>query len=185
MLTYQTSQACFCEEETVGTADYSRYDELFLGKVLKIERIETTEIHEGITYNPVGIITTFEVIQKWKGDKNKIIKIYQSVNSCSMDYPISTSRWIVGAYKKHFIQDSFKEKYPDRHLQTDVCSINIEERDYKQFGKDINELNKKFPNSIELENPFVSWTWILSIALILMAVLVFVFRNSLFLKSSK
>ncbi len=99
--------ACFCDSDEIETANYSNYNEVFLGKVLNVERIEANQVYEGEDYTSVGSITTFEVIKKWKGGKSKFLKIYQQQTSCGIDFTISNSRWIISAYKKSFTTDFF------------------------------------------------------------------------------
>lgn len=160
LLICQKGKACFCISEDIETADYPSYEEIFLGKVLKIERIEVTEIYEKEEYELVGTITTFEVIKKWKGNERKIIKIYQQQSSCGIDFSITNSRWIIAAYTKSFVTDAFRREYPNKYLQTDNCSLYIEETDFEEFEKDIKRLDAKFPVQIELHGSFNSWKWI-------------------------
>lgn len=161
LLICQKGKACFCISEDIETANYSSYEELFLGKVLNIERIEVTEIHEDEEYDLVGTISTFEVIKKWKGNEKKVIEIYQQQNSCGIDFSITNSRWIIAAYTKAFVTDAFRKKYPNKYLQTDNCSLYIEEIDFKEFENDISRIDAKFPIEVELKDDINYWKWII------------------------
>ena len=152
LLVCQKGKACFCISEDIETANYSTYEELFLGKILNIERIAVSEIRGKEKYEYVGTITTFEVIKKWKGSNKKIIKIYQQESSCGLEFSITNSRWIISAYRKSFVTEVFRKIYPDKYLQTDNCSLYVEELDYDGFENDIKKIDKKFPNEIELKN---------------------------------
>lgn len=157
LLVYQNGKACFCISEEIETANYSAYEELFLGKVLNIKRIEVVETYEEEEYELVGTITTFEVIKKWKGSNKRIVEIYQQRNSCGIDFLITNSRWVISAYSKSFVTDAFREKYPNKYLQTDNCSLYIEELDYDQFEKDIDRIDAIIPNEIELKGSPIYW----------------------------
>lgn len=152
LLVCQKGKACFCISEDIETANYSAYDELFLGKILDIERIEVSEIREKEKYEYVGTITTFEVIKKWKGSNKKIIKIYQQQSSCGLEFSITNSRWIISAYRKSFVTEVFRKTYPNKYLQTDNCSLYIEELDYDGFENDIKEIGKRFLDEVELKD---------------------------------
>lgn len=159
LLVCQEVMACFCISENIETANYSSYEELFLGKILKIERIEIEETIEDEDYELIGTITTFEVIRKWKGKRNRIIEIYQQQNSCGIDFSITNSRWIISAYRKEFVGNTFREVYPNKYLQTDNCSLYVEEIDSERFESDIEKISKKFPNEIALEKHVKTSIW--------------------------
>jgi len=157
----QKGIACFCDSEDIETANYSVYEELFLGKVLNIKRIEITKAYKKEAYEFVGTMTTFEVIKKWKGRINKIIEIYQEQNSCAIDFSITNRRWIISAYRKPFVSDIFKKEYPGEYLQTDNCSLYVEELNYGKFENDIVKIDEKFPDKITLKETSNKWIWIL------------------------
>ncbi len=154
--------ACFCEEDEIETVNFDKYDELFLGKVIKIERIEATSKHGDETYTFVGTITSFEVLKKWRGNYQRVIKVYQEDNSCAVPFHISSQRWIVSGYKKKFVQKDLRRKFPGLHLQTSVCSIVIGERGYEEFNSKIDKLDYYFPDAIDLKQRNKLWIWIVS-----------------------
>ncbi|MEO1518861.1 MAG: hypothetical protein AAFV95_27850 [Bacteroidota bacterium] len=155
----QPGMACFCDPETIETANYTIYEELFVGKLLKIERMEVTDAQEGETYQRLGTIATFEVTKKWKGSADKIVKIYQEQNSCAIDFSITNSRWIIAAYRKSFVNEAFRKAHPAKHLQTDNCSLHREELSYKDFEEDIRKIDQRFPHEIVLHNTSWGWGW--------------------------
>lgn len=174
LLICQEGKACFCIPENIETADYSSHEELFLGKVLNIERIEVVERYEDKEYELVGTITTFEALKKWKGNHEKIIKVYQQQNSCGIDFTVTNSRWIISTYRKSFITDAFREKYPGRYMQTDNCNLYIEElANYEEFEKSIKNLDGKFPSEIKLKGSLNYRMWGLVIVLVFGAGLIF------------
>ena len=97
-------KACFCDTPTVESANFNHYETFFLGKVVKIERLEASVDHKDDVYTYVGTVTTFEILNNWKGEQRKFITIYQESNSCSIPFYIANQRWIISAYKKKFVQ---------------------------------------------------------------------------------
>ena len=171
-------KACYCiSEENLDSIKYSVYDELFLGKIKNIERIELIKTRGSEVYELVGTITTFEIIKKWKGSEKKLIRIYQEMNSCGIDFSITNSRWIISAKKKSFISKEFRRKYPNKYLQTDNCSLYREELDYEAFENDISKLNSIFPGEIILKGNSSFWINLIPVAMILTLIFVYLKRG--------
>lgn len=145
-------QACFCEDATVETSTFREYDEVFEGKVIGIKRFEFTKQHEsGECFTFVGTETSFEVIKKWKGNRNKIIKVLQDGSTCSYDFLIDGYNYLITAYHRPFTNKEMNKQMPGWHLMTDVCLLNISQREEEVYAKAIEKLDRLFPEPISVQ----------------------------------
>ena len=112
-----------------------------------------------------------------KNVQTTISTLYLVWNPCGIDFSITNSRWIIAAYTKSFVTDAFRKKYPNKYLQTDNCSLYIEEIDFKKFENDISRIDVKFPIKVELKDDTNYWKWILILFSTIIGILIILKRR--------
>ena len=143
--------ACMCGYVGIAEDSYfQKYEEIFLGNILKIERVEIMLEDGDESFPFVCTETTFKVIKKWKGSSNNIVKIFQIPGSCGAGYTINSSTWIVSAHYEEYPSDILEKKYTLPPLQTNGCYLNIYHFDKDNLQEGIEKLDALFPNEIKL-----------------------------------
>lgn len=97
LLLPNTLEACFCAKAEIDDIDFKYYEEIFLGEIKTINRVEFP-LSKDLTATGEEII--FEVEKKWKGNNSKFEKIYQVGNSCADLFSVSSYKWIILVTKK-------------------------------------------------------------------------------------
>lgn len=120
---------CFGEVSTLENADWASLDEVFTGKVIKVERklIDiNSAFEEMITL--VGFETTFEVDKKWKGSNSNIVKIIQSGSSCSKFFYIDDFKYFITAKRRKFNNNVKEDTKNTIYLTTEYSNLTISQR---------------------------------------------------------
>ena len=175
--------ACICWNPTVEEASENA-KEIFLGRVINIE--QTPIIYKTETKSSEYYVQkfTFEVIQKWKGSKQKQVIIYGTGGNCDINFSVDSVPILVYAWvNKFFFEENRDSITTNDKMTAQQCSRTIREgertRDY-WFDSDTVLLNQKFPNFIQLEIPIeisnpielpnrpFNWYWIIISGILLL-----------------
>lgn len=144
------SFACSCETETFHEACKSS-DEIFIGRVLKIEAIDSYQDYGMSISNNLKV--TFEVSRKWKGNSSKTIELYFLGTSCDFHFSIYEIAYLVYATEVDKDDLTLSEgSLPDKFFTTSICSRNVEFFKFMNFNShgvdDVEKLSKKYKDVI-------------------------------------
>lgn len=145
--------SCECIEIKVEQLKIDFFKEVFLGKIIHIDNYKFITSDSFGKREVGGIEITFEVLEKWKGQPYKTIKLHQQDSSCSTEFNID-EEWIICTYDQNYPQlDSFSstEKISKRVFPIDAC-FPIYKKGEENFEKIYNRLNHLSPNQIQLKN---------------------------------
>lgn len=140
-----------CGEIDLEDHNWDIAQEIFIGKLIKEERKEVVIFtSENDTSIVAAIESHFEVLTKWKGSSDRIVRILQIGNSCSYDYRIDNFHYLITAYKKNF-KHQIEGKTGFEFLTNDLCTLILHQAtDKDDFDKAKSMLNEQFSEFIEL-----------------------------------
>lgn len=162
---------CMCTKSSFKDA-IERSDEIFTGEIIKIEKVKNG-FHFFENEKMINWIWkySFKVEEKWKGNKNSIVIIYFVDNGCGLFNSIDTRYLVYASRFKRINPNSFFLN-KDKRLWTWVCSrttgdYSFKEDEERTIEKDIEQLNKKFPNKIKISKYQFGFKWLIIISLLL------------------
>lgn len=142
--------ACSCIELPFEES-VDRADEIFIGRVIKIEEkkeLLSTEFGE-------YWVAHFEVSKKWKGNKKTNIRVIQTYNSCAFFFEFGKEYLVYATSTNRFAWDG------TRNFSTWLCSRTIYTRYFYDLAKadkegwtwdDREALNNEFPDQVKISS---------------------------------
>lgn len=163
------SIACSCDrisfEDAVELAD-----EIFVGKITKVERFKNDKFINGINNDEIGWDWRyyFNVEKKWKGSSKSELIVYHHGTSCDLFFDIYEKEYLVYAFKKsreEITGLTFGLDNGESKLSTWVCSRttpNIFWEKDNSFEDDVRKLDSEFPEEINLSSGHFNMIWVAS-----------------------
>ncbi len=133
--------ACGCSEVPDFEESSNRADEIFYGKLVSIKDCEDF-LFMPVLKGESCWKATFKVLQKWKGNNNKFISIYQPHTSCDAYFDSIGNHYLIYAFNSDiFFIDTTKTFVA---ATTHLCERNADERIINGEFDDRPLLNQKY-----------------------------------------
>lgn len=143
---------CFGENGNLENTEWETLDEIFIGKVIKVER-KMIKIYPPFDdmLSLVGFETTFSVEKKWKGSNNSIVKITQSGSSCSEFFYIDDFNYFITAKRRKFTNNVKEDTKNTLYLTTEYTNLTISQRTQDSlYNTALVLMDSLYPKNLEL-----------------------------------
>lgn len=146
------ANACICDQPSLENQNWDLLDEIFIGKVLSVQRkVIDLFPSSGGKYSVVGTITTFSAERKWKGSSSELVEIIQTGSSCSQTFYIEDFNYLITAQNRKFANNVKSDTLNDVYLTSEDCYLTISERTEENlYTKAVTLLDSIYDKPIEL-----------------------------------
>lgn len=165
--------ACSCDTISFENA-IEDADEIFVGKIVKAERFENGKFINADNKEEINWVWRyyFEIRKKWKGNNKSKLIVYNQGTSCDLFFDIHKREYLVYASRKSEKENplgiTISNNNVKNKLSTWLCSRTIYYHYWEEgnwYKDDLEKLNKKFPNEVQLSSFQINMNLLLIIGL--------------------